>query len=164
MVGRSVDIRRTVGRHPFITGVVSTLHCLSATERVGAEATPTIHPMLTSRGGAHASSIAETEDLRGFAVRGASVQALRRRRRCSAAEGDIGLGEGDDAFLLVAAEEYKRLNVCGNVSTVQQIFVGADIADSRALKTPVLEVNRRCITGLLEMLGPRSNQRVWRDG
>ena len=44
MVGRLVDIRRTVGRHSFITGVVSTIHCLSATVCVGGEATPTIHP------------------------------------------------------------------------------------------------------------------------
>ena len=38
MVGHSVDIRRVIGRHSFITGVVSTIHCLSATVCVGGEA------------------------------------------------------------------------------------------------------------------------------
>ena len=46
MVVHSVDIRRVIGRHSFITGVVCTIHCLSATICVGGEASPTNNPML----------------------------------------------------------------------------------------------------------------------
>ena len=48
IVGRWVDIRRRVGRHSFITGVVSTIHCLSATVCVGGEVFSSPHLLLSS--------------------------------------------------------------------------------------------------------------------